>query len=1058
MIEQNTLEFVRDGIPCFYTAVGADRVALLSGSTVVQPQVASPAQTADYHLWHRRLGHISLGRLKSLVEHHLVSDLVLPIVPSSVPVCPACMDGKQTRHPFPQTVSSRRSLPLELVHSDLHGPISVPTANGYRYWITFIDDASRYQRVWLLHKKSEAFSAFKQFKSWAEKQTGNALKALRDDKGGEYMSNEWEAFMLEHGIERQHTTRATPQQNGVAERTNRILDEGVASLLSDSHLPSKFWGEALSCFLHTLNRSPSSAVTGKTPFEAFYGQKPSVSHLRVFGCRAYAHVQRDKRTSFQPKSRKCIFLGYPVDYKGWKCWDPMTNQVFISRDVHFVETEMPGAKHFPHYPRYEPLAGVQPSSVGEPAGTSTPPTLSPSVPPVEPVSTPSDDSDSESGSNADPEDPPDLSSFAPPVSSEPAPDSAPAPSSSSPTPGPDSEAADSPAPPSGSSETGPPGASKPYVTRSGRSSRPMREWWVVPHPYQHAKEQRNTRHSTRTPESTLEADIAALETANAGRALSPSELIEYAFLTSTSEPRSYHEAMTRDDAQLWHVATEQEYNALQEHGAWELCELPPGRKAIGSRWVYKVKLNSDGSVERYKARLVAKGFSQKPHLDYTETFAPVAKFASLRTVLAIAAAEDMEIDHMDISTAFLNGDLDEEIYMAQPEGFAAPGQEHLVCCLKKSLYGLKQSPRQWYIKLHSTFVKLGFSRCASDHCVWIWAKDGVKVIIPAYVDDLIIACKNVPLLKCIKEELKLEYKVRDLGPVAYTLGIEIIRDRANRRLYLSQRKHIGDVLDRFNMADARPVSTPLAKSSPLTKEDCPQTPEDLEYMKSVPYLSAVGSLMYLSVGTRADISFAVGALSRFNANPGQSHWKQVQHVFKYLAGTKDLMLCYGPGQDSTSLQIYSDADYAGDVDSARSTSGHTVFIGKCLVNWSSKRQSVVAKSTTEAEYIAANEAGSDGVWFRNFMSELGYPPFGATTLWLDNQSAIRVGKNPEHHSRMRHLLPKYHWLREQVEDKVFSLEYVSTSLMRADVLTKPLETVAHSRVLSLLGLVSHPAL
>src|ERR1700733_13052204 len=171
-------------------------------------------------------------------------------------------------------------------------------------------------------------------------------------------------------------------------------------------------------------------------------------------------------------------------------------------------------------------------------------------------------------------------------------------------------------------------------------------------------------------------------------------------------------------------------------------------------------------------------------------------------------------------------------------------------------------------------------------------------------------------------------------------------------------------------------------------------------MKSVPYLSAVGSLMDLSVGTRPDTSFAVGALSRFNANPGKAHWKQVQHIFKYLAGTKDLTLCYGPGQDSTSLQIYSDADYAGDVDSARSTSSHTVFIGSCLVNWSNKRQPVVAKSTTEAEYIAANDAGSDGVGFQNFTSELGYPPNGATTLWLDNQSAIRVGKNPEHHSRM----------------------------------------------------------
>ena len=412
---------------------------------------------------------------------------------------------------------------------------------------------------------------------------------------------------------------------------------------------------------------------------------------------------------------------------------------------------------------------------------------------------------------------------------------------------------------------------------------------------------------------------------------------------------------------------------------------------------------------------------------------------------------------MDVSSAFLNGDLEEETYMAQPEGFAAPGQEHLVCRLKKSIYGLKQSPRQWYKKLHSTFTDLGFSRCASDHSVFIWAKDGIRVIIPAYVDDLTIACKHTPTLKRVKGELQKRYKMHDGGPIECILGIEITRDRPNRTMYLSQRKHICDVLDRFQLADARPAPTPLAKSAPLSKDDCPQSPEELEYMCSVPYLSAVGSLMYLAVGTRPDIAFAVGALSLFNANPGQGHWKQVQHVFKYLAGTKDLSLCYGPGQDGTSLQIFSDADYAGDVDSAHSTSRHAVFIGKSLVNWSSKRQPIVAKSTTEAEYIAANEAGSDGVWFRNFTSELGYPSSGSRPMWLDNQSSICVGKNPEHHSQMRHLLPKYHWLQEQVEDKVFTLDYVPMISMRADVLTKPLDTTAHQRVCSLLGLVSQLA-
>lgn len=341
-IEAGAVAFVRDGAALFYASVGANRVALLSGSTAVQSvsQTAAAAASSESPalLWHRRFAHISGDRLRVLGTKGLVSGLPSlsarsPGLPGShsSPPCISCIEGKQTRDSFAHT-ASRRSKPLELVHSDLHGPLP-PTSNGYQYWITFTDDATRYRRCWVLRKKSEAFAAFQQYKAWAEKQTSCSLKALRDDKGGEYMSAEWERFMLQHGIERQHTTAATPQQNGVAERTNRILDTGVASLLSDASLASSFWGEALSSFIHVLNRSPSSAVDGKTPYEAFYHRKPDVSHLRVWGCRAYVHVQKAKRRAFQPKSQPHVFIGYPIDYKGWKCWDPANNKVVISRDV-----------------------------------------------------------------------------------------------------------------------------------------------------------------------------------------------------------------------------------------------------------------------------------------------------------------------------------------------------------------------------------------------------------------------------------------------------------------------------------------------------------------------------------------------------------------------------------------------------------------------------------------------------------------------------------------------------------------------------------------------------
>ena len=367
--------------------------------------------------------------------------------------------------------------------------------------------------------------------------------------------------------------------------------------------------------------------------------------------------------------------------------------------------------------------------MGELSGAVPAPSSSlPSVPTVEPANTPSDDADSDSGSEPDLDDSndPDFSPPASPTPSasseidpEPSPDFPPSPSASplpavhsgsnSPSPSPEPEhSTSSPVPPSDTRDSRtPPVPGAPYTTRSGQSSRPAGEWWKVPpHPYKHARELRQPGHSGSTPESASEAAVIALEEANSFRTLSDAELIKYAFLTSGAEPRSYKEAMKRDDAGLWEQASKQEYNALLKHGVWELCELLAGWKAVSCHWVYRVKTNTDGSVHKYKARLVAQGFSQKPHLDYTETFAPVAKFASLRAVLALAAAEDMEVHHMDVSSTFLNGDLEEETYMAQLEGFAAPGQEHLVCHLKKSIYGLKQSPRQLYKKLHSTWASL----------------------------------------------------------------------------------------------------------------------------------------------------------------------------------------------------------------------------------------------------------------------------------------------------------------------------------------------------------------
>ena len=650
----------------------------------------------------------------------------------------------------------------------MHGPVSVQTPQKHQYWISFIDDCTCYRTIYLLHKKSDAFPAFKEFKAFAEKQTGYSIKALRDDKGGEYMSKEMDTWMKSHGILREHTTPATPQQNGVAERTNRIFDEGITCMLNEAKLPGSFWGDALGTFVHVLNRSPSSSLKDITPYEAWFGQKPPVDHFRVFGCQAYVHVQKNKHRSFEAKSRRCIFIGYPPDYKGWKVYDPLTQKITISRDVIFDEQTMPGTRTNASDSIYTPShLDLVSESGGEQSQQSHY---------FSPLSNNDNDTltsepDSES---SPPSSPPPSPPLSPSIPSTPSPPSTPTPS----------EPHHSPSPPPAPSTVPSSRPTRSSTRITAGKHRP--DWFKVTHPVgsgpsRHLQDYRES--PPPIPESDSESDGSendyvasqdmALLTKSLRKDLSTEEVIEYAFATSTVEPKSMQEAKQRGDWPLWKEAALKEYTQMLAHNTWELVSLPKGQKPVGSKWVFKIKENADGSIERYKARIVAQGFSQKPHLDYTETFAPVAKFASLQTILAIAAIEDMELHHMDVSSAFLNGDLEEDIYMAQPEGFVEPGQEHLVCHLKKSLYGLKQSPRQWYQKLHETFTSIGFKQCPSDNSIWVWAKDKVKIIIPVYVDDLTLACNNLSALNELKSQLRAKFEMRDLGELKYILGLEI---------------------------------------------------------------------------------------------------------------------------------------------------------------------------------------------------------------------------------------------------------------------------------------------
>jgi hypothetical protein len=525
------------------------------------------------------------------------------------------------------------------------------------------------------------------------------------------------------------------------------------------------------------------------------------------------------------------------------------------------------------------------------------------------------------------------------------------------------------------------------------------------------------------------------------------EAMEHAFraainakaVATDAEPKSYRDAMCRPDSELWYQAMVREMEAHLENGTWELVKLPPGRKAIGSKWVFKVKRNPDGTVERYKARLVAKGFGQRPGIDFDETFAPTTKWAALCAILALAALEDLELESIDISNAYLNGELhDVNVYMQQPDGFSERDSTW-VARLLKGLYGLKQGSREWFHRLEEVLVELAFARIRSDSLVFIWEKDGVKVIVPMFVDDITLAFKSKEKIAEIKGLLAQCFKLRDLGPTLFLLGVQIDRERSARTLHLSQRQYTLDLLDRFGFADCSPVSTPLVPGSRLDMSQCPQTPEDDEFMRDKPYVSAVGALMYLAIATRPDIAHAVGVLCRFMSKPGPAHWKAAKHLFCYLRGSIDYRLTYAPDPSSSQLfTMYSDADHGGNPDNGRSTSAYVMKMGTGTVSWMSRLQSIVALSTTEAEFISAVSAGQEIVWMRSFLGELGYSFDAPLLLLVDNQSTIQVAHNPEHHGRMKHLDLRFFWLRNMVNSGVIAVRYIRTTDMAADLLTKAL--------------------
>ena len=481
------------------------------------------------------------------------------------------------------------------------------------------------------------------------------------------------------------------------------------------------------------------------------------------------------------------------------------------------------------------------------------------------------------------------------------------------------------------------------------------------------------------------------------------EFVDTAFLDEVQieEPKSIEEALKDQE---WKEAADSEYQSLMENETWKLVKLPTGRKPVGCKWIFKTKRTSEGKVERYKARLVAKGYTQKPGEDYDETFSPVVRYSSIRTLLAFAIQNGMIIHQMDVVTAFLNGTLDEDIYMEQPPGYIKKGEEHLVCKLKRSLYGLKQSSRCWNTVFKQYMESINFKQCTADPCIFVTGEEADLTIVAVYVDDLIVIAKTPETIKKIKESLAARFKMKDLGKLHYCLGISIQHDEERGSLWMDQRQYIQSLLKRYGLSQAKTATTPADINVKLVKNDGVSKP-----VNPLNYQSMVGSLLYAAITTRPDIAQAVGAVSNFNSCPTEAHLTAVKRIFRYLKGTIDLCIKYERSADNR-LVGFSDADWAGDLTDRHSTTGNLFMMSGAAIDWISKKQPVVALSTTEAEYVALSAATQEAVWLSRLLTDIKAPPKAPILIKENNQGTIAVARNPVSHNRTKHIDIKFHYV------------------------------------------------
>lgn len=863
--------------------------------------------------WHRILGHANFAKLKEMCRHKVLDGLPEKLDESYVQ-CEICLMNKMSNLPFENNRRRATEL-LEIVHTDVNGPITPTGRDGKRYFVSFIDDYSRQAVVCVIKNKSDVFDCFRTYVNTMHNQTGKRVKEMRCDNGREYLNRDFYTFAKQEGIYIKPGPAYTHQLNGVAERFNRTVMDRARCLMSEAKLNKCYWPECVQTATYLGNRLLTNTVERKSPYEIFYGRKPEVRYLKIFGSKCFVRVPEETRTSkLNPKGIQGILVGYTDT--GYKVL--VNDKIVISRHVTFIEPDAQVIK-FRNEETNDELNKEDTNKKNESRNEDL------------------NENDEFYDTVEDEEDKRQKAS---------------------------------------------------EVEEVINSSRPRRE--------------------RKLPEKFKDHVV-------------------YVNVCDAGVPDTYEEAVNSPDAKLWKNAMNDEINSLEQNKTWEIVDAPMS-KIIEVKWIFRIKSNG-----RYKARVVARGF-QQAYDENEEIYSPVARMISMKALMSTACVRGWYIESMDVETAFLNGNIKSEVYIYPPDGYNV--EDGKVCKLNKALYGLRESPRDWYECFHEFMTSIKFKRSDYDYCIYKGCVNNVKIYLCLYVDDILICGENVDAIKEVKKILNNRFRMKDLGKVKQYLGIDIEYEPKQKKMTLSQGKYIDSLAEKFNVKEAKKYETPMEQNLSL---------EPGEVNDNLRYRSLIGALLYVASGTRPDVSYSVNYLSRFQNCYSDTHYKYALRVLKYLYFTQNIKLSYDAVFDE-SLDAFVDADWAADKNDRKSTTGIVIRVYNNPVMWKTHKQKIVSRASTHAEYYALADCVEEVLPVIGLLGDLDVVVKGPVKIFEDNSGAIALSKNGKFCKNSKHIDISYHFVYDYEKKGIINVTKINTEDQLADILTKSLGRIKFQRL------------